>query len=263
MTSDHSAGISTLHITFHIEERGYAFSDNGPPELYFGATIDGTPAAKFTTVVDPQALVDSLAGGEHYIFTCACGQPIDAGIKTPVRVTHDGGTTRWQAEKPALDVVFSAAQYRAAVEDGMVRAEELVRQRPELEGWMPPRLKGIFSREATFCDSEEQARALFDRVVAASAAVPGFTVYDDAALVGLSDDAQQIRARSQDVTSLIPERHTIVARERELVIRVWRQDRPGVSRLTRLQGTARYQLESIRWEHNRRPQPYPFPIRLD
>jgi len=143
MSTEHHNAEQALRIEFHVEEHGYAFSYQGPPELYFGLTFDGVAPVTFPIVVDPQALNDSVNGdGEYAIFTCACGYSECAGITSGVHVRHGDNQVRWQSAYPEVDVVFASSEYNLAIQSGIERAEELVRTRPELEGWMPPRLRG-------------------------------------------------------------------------------------------------------------------------
>lgn len=244
--------LHTLRVTFHIEERGYAFSDNGPPELYFGLEIDGAAPVRFTTVVAPRALADSItADGEHFIFTCACGHPEDAGITSGVHVTHTATTVRWRAALPALAVSFGGAAYATAITTGMAQAEDLVRVRPELEGWMPPRLQGSMQIQATWCASDDEAAALFTRAFEAGSAEAGFVVQAQLAVTGVGDAALHRRAIASDPSMLLSELHTIVAREGTLVVRLQAHDRPGISRLSNLPHTAAYQLQVVRWAFER------------
>jgi hypothetical protein len=132
--------MNELAIHLHVEPRGYAFSDNGPPELYFRVAIDGEYPAQFPIVVNPRFLVESIErNGEQFVFTCACGIEECANITSGVTVRHSGGAVYWHSPEPvAIEATFGFNSYVSAIHEGMDRARELLDREPETQGWTPP-----------------------------------------------------------------------------------------------------------------------------
>ena len=83
--------------------------------------VDGALLADFSRyAVDLNALAKSKTqAGEFFLLTCWCGVPDCVGIHSGIRVSHAGGTVRWQGLRPfaAADLAFEAADYARCIEE--------------------------------------------------------------------------------------------------------------------------------------------------
>lgn len=92
--------------------------------------------------IDPAALVASAgAPGEHYIFTCNCGNPACLGIDEGVTVTHTATEVQWKLRQPIawpaeeslpdwtqdVTMVFDKESYVEAVDRALLHAKTLAR----------------------------------------------------------------------------------------------------------------------------------------
>lgn len=90
--------------------------------------IDGNPV-ECGAVWDLLALVASgRAPGGYYLGNCECGEPMCAGVKKPVNVTHEDDCVAWTVPMPyswvrgvsvsaaPLVLAFDAAQYKEQTE---------------------------------------------------------------------------------------------------------------------------------------------------
>ena len=72
--------------------------------------------------LDYIALVKSMClDGEHYFFTCGCGEPGCSQIHSGVSIRHADGLVHWHSTEPGPEriFVFSASQYRRAILDAL------------------------------------------------------------------------------------------------------------------------------------------------
>lgn len=72
--------------------------------------------------LDYIALVKSMClNGEHYFFTCGCGEPGCSQIHSGVSILHEKGLIHWHSTEPGPErcFVFSAPQYRRSILDAL------------------------------------------------------------------------------------------------------------------------------------------------
>lgn len=92
--------------------------------------------------IDPVALVMSAGmAGEHYIFTCNCGNPACLGIDEGVHVSHTATEIQWRLRQPIawpaedelpewtqdVTVVFDKENYVEAVQRALLHAKTLAK----------------------------------------------------------------------------------------------------------------------------------------
>jgi hypothetical protein len=129
-----------------------------PGEAYldFLLTVDGEYLHEETHWVDPVDLVMSVGmSGEHYLFTCSCGDPSCVGIDEGVHVTHTEREVRWRVRNPLAftpeeplpdwthydEYVFDRHQYAEAIRAGLASAKGFARAwRGPGELWVGPDL---------------------------------------------------------------------------------------------------------------------------
>lgn len=103
--------------------RQVAATDKSPAHLVGELRVDGVRLGE-GYVLDIRRLAEALTSeGEHFIFTCGCGEPGCAGI-------HEGVSSRISGDRVALagslpkggdfSVVLSASQARKAVAEALV-----------------------------------------------------------------------------------------------------------------------------------------------
>lgn len=145
--------------------------------------VDGIPVGDFSTIAtDLAALHASIASsGVYSILTCWCGEPGCAGIHHGIDVLHRDGLIHWHIRepRPRRHFQFDASAYRAAVEQALSEAGEIMRlDPPPPEGLLQvvPESNGAFLRGfqrdvSRKSKSSEQAinPASFKKVVHAAA----------------------------------------------------------------------------------------------
>ena len=86
-----------------------------PGSVELGLRIAPDPNTHFSGYhISAEALMASTwLNDEFYIFTCECGSPECAGIKSGVDVVHEGGLVVWRIRgiRPRRVVVFDSQQY--------------------------------------------------------------------------------------------------------------------------------------------------------
>lgn len=145
--------INSIALTVRLER-----DKEKPGEAYldFLLTVDGEYVHEQTHWVDPVDLVMSAGmTGEHFIFTCSCGDPSCVGIDEGVFVTHTEREVRWRVRNPlswtpeeALpdwthydEYVFDRREYGEAVRAGLETAKGYARAwRGPGEIWVGPDL---------------------------------------------------------------------------------------------------------------------------
>lgn len=79
--------------------------------------------------LDYIALVRSMClDGEHFFFTCGCGEPGCSGIHTGVQIRHEDGLIHWHSTEPGPErtFVFAARQYRRAIWESLREAGKMI-----------------------------------------------------------------------------------------------------------------------------------------
>ena len=118
--------------------RQVAATDKSPAHLVGELRVDGTRLGE-GYVLDIRRLVDALTReGEHFIFTCGCGEPGCAGIHEGVRSRISGDAVALDGTLPkggAFSCVLSGAQARAAVAGALVAVEPVAAALEGEEGY--------------------------------------------------------------------------------------------------------------------------------
>jgi hypothetical protein len=106
--------------------RQVAATDKSPAHLVGELRVDGSRLGE-GYVLDVRRLADALTGeGEHFIFTCGCGEPGCAGIHEGVRSRISGDAVILDGALPkggAFSVALVASQARKAVAEALVAVE--------------------------------------------------------------------------------------------------------------------------------------------
>ena len=118
--------------------RQVAATDKSPAHLVGELRVDGSCLGE-GYVLDVRRLVDALTReGEHFIFTCGCGEPGCAGIHDGVRSRISGDAVALDGTLPkggAFSCVLSGAQARAAVAGALVAVEPVAAALEGEEGY--------------------------------------------------------------------------------------------------------------------------------
>ena len=87
-------------------------------------------------------LASTFSNDEFHIFTCECGSPECAGIKSGVDVVHEDGLVVWRMRgiSPRRAVVFDSQQYRGEVLE-KIRAALTAHQELGADAWFNGRRK--------------------------------------------------------------------------------------------------------------------------
>jgi len=106
--------------------RQVAATDKSPAHLVGELRVDGSRLGE-GYVLDVRRLADALTReGEHFIFTCGCGEPGCAGIHEGVRSRISGDAVTLDGTLPkggAFSCVLSGAQARKTVAGALVAVE--------------------------------------------------------------------------------------------------------------------------------------------
>ena len=106
--------------------RQVAATDKSPAHLVGELRVDGSRLGE-GYVLDVRRLADALTGeGEHFIFTCGCGEPGCVGIHEGVRSRISGDAVTLDGALPkggAFSVALAASQARKAVAEALVAVE--------------------------------------------------------------------------------------------------------------------------------------------
>ena len=107
-----------------------AATDKSPAHLVGELRVDGVRLGE-GYVLDIRRLVEALTKeGEHFIFTCGCGDAGCAGIHDGVQSRISGDQVALAGSTPkggAFSVFLSASQARKSVADALVASSRLVR----------------------------------------------------------------------------------------------------------------------------------------
>jgi len=118
--------------------RQVAATDKAPAHLVGELRADGTRLGE-GFVLDVRRLADALTReGEHFIFTCGCGEPGCAGIHEGVRSRISGGQVLLDGALPnggTFSAVLLASQARKAVAEALVTIEPLAAAMDGDEGY--------------------------------------------------------------------------------------------------------------------------------
>ena len=118
--------------------RQVAATDKSPAHLVGELRVDGSRLGE-GYVLDVRRLADALTGeGEHFIFTCGCGEPGCAGIHEGVRSRISGDAVTLDGTLPkggAFCCVLSGAQARKAVAEALVAVEPVASAMAGEEGY--------------------------------------------------------------------------------------------------------------------------------
>ncbi len=118
--------------------RQVAATDKSPAHLVGELRVDGARLGE-GYVLDVRRLADALTReGEHFIFTCGCGEPGCAGIHEGVRSRISGDVITLNGNLPkggAFFFVLSAAQARKAVTEALVEVEPLAASLEDEDGY--------------------------------------------------------------------------------------------------------------------------------
>ena len=116
--------------------RQVAATDKSPAHLVGELRVDGTRLGE-GYVLDIRRLAEALTSeGEHFIFTCGCGEPGCAGIHEGVRSRITGDKVLLDGSLPkggAFSMTLSASQARKAVAEALVAVEPLAKALAEDE----------------------------------------------------------------------------------------------------------------------------------
>jgi|GEM_PF-894532 len=127
----------TLSVTLSVDRERLddAFLD-------FNLTVDDEYIHPVDSYIDPVALVASAVGnGEHFLFTCSCGDHGCVGIDKGVTVVHDANFVRWKIRNPMVctsneplpdwahevEFVFERTEYLSSVKIALEQAKVLIR----------------------------------------------------------------------------------------------------------------------------------------
>lgn len=131
--------MNELRITVSL-----TLDDQNDDEAYldFILTVDGQHIHNpETDWVDPVQLAESAtSSGEHYIYTCSCGNPDCIGMDSGIMVSHAGDRVVWNFRTPMswppedklpdwtqdVEFVFDREAYIAAVNTALRHAKSLV-----------------------------------------------------------------------------------------------------------------------------------------
>ena len=106
--------------------RQVAATDKSPAHLVGELHVDGARLGE-GYVLDIRRLAEALtSAGEHFIFTCGCGEPGCAGIHEGVRSRHAGDQVLLNGSLPkggAFSMALAASQARKAVVEALVSVE--------------------------------------------------------------------------------------------------------------------------------------------
>jgi hypothetical protein len=83
--------------------------------------VDSVPLKPYHCL-DYIALVKSMClDGEHYFFTCGCGEPGCSGIHSGVQIRHQNGLIYWHSAEPGPErnYVFATPQYRRSIGEAL------------------------------------------------------------------------------------------------------------------------------------------------
>ena len=123
-----------LSLTF----RQVAATDKSPAHLVGELRVDGARLGE-GYVLDIRRLAEALTSeGEHFIFTCGCGDAGCAGIFEGVRSRLAGGQVLLDGSLPkggAFSMTLSAAQARKAVAEALVAIEPVAKALASEEGY--------------------------------------------------------------------------------------------------------------------------------
>ena len=118
--------------------RQVAATDKSPAHLIGELRVDGTRLGE-GYVLDIRRLAEALTSeGEHFIFTCGCGDAGCAGIFEGVRSRLAGGQVLLDGSLPkggAFSMTLSAAQARKAVAEALVAIEPVAKALASEEGY--------------------------------------------------------------------------------------------------------------------------------
>lgn len=118
--------------------RQVAATDKSPAHLVGELRVDGTRLGE-GYVLDIRRLAEALTSeGEHFIFTCGCGEPGCAGIHEGVRSRISGGQVLMDGSLPkggAFSMALSASQARKAVAEALVAVEPVASAMTGEEGY--------------------------------------------------------------------------------------------------------------------------------
>jgi hypothetical protein len=220
--------VNQLTVRVRITRASIPSSD-WRPWLVFDVLIDGVPIPPRVPsgIVAPlRALEASLRQpGEHYIFTCICGDPRDANLTEGVQVTHTATTLAWTARQPVpIVATFDRAQYAAAIAQAAEEARRLALAQPELGGSLPPELRErrrwrvqTYATEGLAQARLGQLRTAFARRYTAFSGDPSIVVGEERVLL----------RRQLDGAHLLGEATVLLAREQTRVLTLTALDRVG------------------------------------
>jgi hypothetical protein len=118
--------------------RQVAATDKSPAHLVGELRVDDARLGE-GYVLNVRRLADALTReGEHFIFTCGCGEPGCAGIHEGVRSRISGDAVTLNGNLPkggAFSFVLSAAQARKAVTEALVEVEPLAASLEDEDGY--------------------------------------------------------------------------------------------------------------------------------
>ena len=118
--------------------RQVAATDKSPAHLVGELRVDGARLGE-GYVLDIRRLAEALTSeGEHFIFTCGCGEPGCAGIFEGVRSRISADQVALAGSLPkggVFSVVLSASQARKAVAETLVAVEPLAKSLASEEGY--------------------------------------------------------------------------------------------------------------------------------
>lgn len=110
--------------------RQVAATDKSPAHLVGELRVDGARLGE-GYVLDIRRLAEALTSeGEHFIFTCGCGDAGCAGIYEGVRSRISGDEVTLAGSLPkggAFSVVLSVSQARKAVAEALVDVEQVAK----------------------------------------------------------------------------------------------------------------------------------------
>lgn len=119
--------------------------DKEKPEdgfLDFLLTVDGQYLHEEAQWVDPVDLAMSVGmTGQHFVFTCSCGDPGCVGIDEGIHVTHTEREVRWKVRNPLSwkpdeplpdwthydEYIFDRREYAEAIRSGLASAKGYAR----------------------------------------------------------------------------------------------------------------------------------------
>ena len=118
--------------------RQVAATDKSPAHLVGELRVDGVRLGE-GYVLDIRRLAEALTSeGEHFVFTCGCGEPGCAGIHQGARSRLSGGQVFIHGSLPkggAFSMALSAAQARKAVAEALVAIEPVAKALASEEGY--------------------------------------------------------------------------------------------------------------------------------